>query len=29
LAEAGSRRADELSMDHLAERYLGIYATLV
>ncbi|MCU1378677.1 MAG: pimA [Acidimicrobiales bacterium] len=29
LAEAGSRRADELSMEHLAERYLGIYATLV
>ncbi|MCU1488514.1 MAG: pimA [Actinomycetia bacterium] len=29
LAEAGSRRADELSMAHLAERYLGIYAPLL
>jgi phosphatidylinositol alpha-mannosyltransferase len=29
LVEAGSRRADELSMDHLAERYLGIYRSLL
>lgn len=29
LAEAGSIRADELSMDRLAERYLGIYRRLV
>ena len=29
LAEAGRRRAEELSMDHLAERYLEIYRTLV
>jgi phosphatidylinositol alpha-mannosyltransferase len=29
LAEAGSRRAEELSMARLAERYLGIYASLV
>lgn len=29
LSEAGSRRAEELSMDHLAERYLGIYAGLL
>lgn len=29
LAEAGSRRAEELSMDHLAERYLGIYERLL
>lgn len=29
LATAGTERAEELSMDHLAERYLGIYAGLV
>jgi phosphatidylinositol alpha-mannosyltransferase len=29
LVEAGARRADELSMDHLAERYLDIYRTLL
>ena len=29
LSEAGSERAEELSMDHLAQRYLGIYAQLV
>ena len=29
LAEAGSCRAEELSMAHLAERYLGIYERLV
>lgn len=29
LGEAGSLRADSLSMDRLAERYLGLYATIV
>jgi phosphatidylinositol alpha-mannosyltransferase len=29
LAEAGRARAEELSMDHLAERYLDIYRALV
>ena len=29
LGEAGSRRADELSMDNLADRYLEIYRRLV
>ncbi|HUF33568.1 MAG TPA: glycosyltransferase family 4 protein [Acidimicrobiales bacterium] len=29
LVAAGEARADELSMDHLAERYLELYATLV
>ena len=29
LAEAGHQRAEELSMDHLAERYLDLYARLV
>jgi phosphatidylinositol alpha-mannosyltransferase len=29
LSEAGSRRADELSMDNLADRYLEIYRRLV
>jgi phosphatidylinositol alpha-mannosyltransferase len=29
LAESGRRRADALSMDHLAERYLDIYRALV
>ena len=29
MSYAGSQRADELSMDHLAERYLGIYERLV
>jgi phosphatidylinositol alpha-mannosyltransferase len=28
LAEAGSARADALSMDRLAERYLELYATI-
>lgn len=28
LVEAGDRRADELSMDRLAEHYLGLYASL-
>ena len=29
LVEAGVRRADELSMDHLAERYLALYESLL
>src|SRR5438067_2632860 len=29
MSQAGSERADELSMDHLAERYLGIYERLL